>query len=70
MFRIKYERSETKLSTTEKEKKTLEKKYENTVVKATKLVTELKDEKQMNEFLRENQVYFCLCLYSHHTVHG
>jgi len=53
--RIRNEKTETKLQSVEKEKKNLEKKYENVVGKATKLGKELKDEKQMNEFLRVNQ---------------
>ena len=56
--RVTNDRCEQKLATVEKEKKVLEKKYETVVTKATKLGKELKDEKQMNEFLRENQVLY------------
>lgn len=49
------ERCEKKVRSAEKDKKTLEKKYEQVVGKTTNLVKELKDEKQMNQFLRENQ---------------
>lgn len=55
VLQLKNELCDNKLSNVEKEKKHLEKKYENMVVKATKIGKELKDEKQMNEFLRENQ---------------
>ena len=51
------DQTEKKLSNTEKDKKNLEKKYEQLVNKATTLAKELKDEKEMNQFLRENQVF-------------
>lgn len=39
----------------EKDKKAVERKYENVVTKATKITKELRDERQMNTCLRENQ---------------
>lgn len=49
---------EQKLYDVEKEKKMLEKKYEGIVTKATTLGKELRDEKQINQCLRDNQVGF------------
>ena len=74
---------ETKLVECAKERKPLEKKYENMVGKATNLAKELRDEKQMNICLRENQVrvllwtYLCsarnvctlLCMSTVHVAH-
>ena len=46
-----------KFTEAEKENRSLEKKYENIVKKATSLGKELKDEKHLNQCLRENQVF-------------
>lgn len=40
----------------DKERRAMDKKYENVVTKATNLAKELRDEKEMNACLRENQV--------------
>lgn len=47
----------------EKDKKAVERKYENVVTKATKITKELRDERQMNTCLRENQVCDLSILY-------
>ncbi|XP_057294801.1 BRCA1-associated protein-like isoform X2 [Hydractinia symbiolongicarpus] len=46
---------ERKYMECKKDKKAVEKKYENVVAKATKITKELRDERQMNTCLRENQ---------------
>lgn len=46
---------ELKLAEAEKEKKNIQKKYEQVVGKVAKLVSELKDEQELNKSLQENQ---------------
>lgn len=46
---------ELKLAEAEKEKKNIQKKYEQVVGKVAKLVSELKDEQELNKCLQENQ---------------
>ncbi|KAK6967569.1 BRCA1-associated protein, partial [Biomphalaria glabrata] len=53
--RVAREKAESKLSETVKEKHALEKKYNQLHTKTSKVLTDLKDERQMNSSLQENQ---------------
>ena len=54
---------EQKFTTLEKDRKALEKKYENVVGKVANISRELSDEKQLNICLRENQVFLYFYFY-------